>query len=106
MATKKRLSVSYEIQNFANTYLGKITKFQGNGLFRFGVLSHLLGWRWKTPSVLIGLILFTALCFFLKSFQHNRGFVNSAYVVGGWGSSLSFCPLGFRGGTLGPYQGP
>ena len=44
MATTKRLSLIYEIQNFANTYLGKVTKFQGNGLFRFGVLSHLLGW--------------------------------------------------------------
>ena len=27
----------------------KVNKFQGNGLFRFGVLSHLLGWKWKTP---------------------------------------------------------
>ena len=58
MATKKRLSLIYEIQNFADTYLGKVTKFQGNGLFRFGVLSHLLGWKWKThtpPPALIGL---------------------------------------------------
>ena len=46
MATTKRLSLIYEIQNFANAYLGKVTKFQGNGLFCFGVLSHLLGWRW------------------------------------------------------------
>ena len=45
MAAKKRLSLIYEIQNFANNYLGKVIKFQGNGLFRFGVLSHLLGWR-------------------------------------------------------------
>ena len=103
MATKKRQSVSYVIQHFANTYSGKVTKFQGNGLFCIGVLSHLLGWRWKTPLVLIRLILFTALRFFLKSFKQNRGFVNSAYVVGGWGSSLSFCPLGLRGGTRGPY---
>ena len=29
--------------------MGKDTKFQGNGLFPSGVLSHLLGWRWKTP---------------------------------------------------------
>ena len=57
MATTKRLCLIYEIQNFANTYLGKVTKLQGNGLFRFGVLSHLLGWRWKTPPVLIGLSL-------------------------------------------------
>ena len=37
------------IPNFANEYLGKVTKFQGYGLFRFGVLSNLLAWRWKTP---------------------------------------------------------
>ena len=49
MATKKRLSLLCEIENFANIYLEKVTKFQGNGLLRFGVLSHLLGWRWKTP---------------------------------------------------------
>ena len=58
MATKKRPSPINEIQNFANTYLGKVTKFQGNSLFGFGVLSHLLSWRWKTsppPPVLIGL---------------------------------------------------
>ena len=59
IATKKVLSPIYEIRNFANTYLGKVTKFQGNGLFCFGVLSHLLSWRWKTPPpppmVLIGL---------------------------------------------------
>ena len=45
MAAMKRLSLTYEIQNFANTYLEKVTKFQGNGLFRFGILSHSLGWR-------------------------------------------------------------
>ena len=35
----------------------KLTKFQGASLFRFGVLSHLLGMGWKTPPppVLIGL---------------------------------------------------
>ena len=49
MATKKRLSLIYELENFAKTYLGKVTKFQGNGFFRFGVLSNLLAWRWKTP---------------------------------------------------------
>ena len=49
MATKKRLSLIYELENFANTYLGKVTKFQGDGLFRFGVLNNLLSWRWKTP---------------------------------------------------------
>ena len=50
MATAKRPSLIHEIENFANTYLGKVTKFQGNGLSRSGVLSHLLGRRWKTPG--------------------------------------------------------
>ena len=49
MATTKHLSLIYEIQNFANTYLGKVTKFQGNGLFGFGVLNHLLGYMWNPP---------------------------------------------------------
>ena len=49
MATKKHLSLIYELENFVNTYLGKVTKFQGDGLFRFGVLSNLLAWRWNTP---------------------------------------------------------
>ena len=53
MATKKRSSPIYEIQNFANTYLGNVSKFQGNSLFRFGVLNHLLGWRWKTAAPVI-----------------------------------------------------
>ena len=47
MATKKRLSIIYELENF-----------QVDVLFRFGVLSNLLAWRWKTtpPSpALIGL---------------------------------------------------
>ena len=35
MATKKRLPLIYELENFANTYLGKFTKFLGDGLFRF-----------------------------------------------------------------------
>ena len=48
MATKKCLCLIYELENFANTYLGKVTKFQGDGLFCFGVLSNLLAWRWKT----------------------------------------------------------
>ena len=30
MATKKRISLIYEIENFADTYLGKVTKFQGS----------------------------------------------------------------------------
>ena len=49
MATKKRLSLIYELENFANTYLGKVTKFQVGGLFRFGVLSNLLEVE-NTPS--------------------------------------------------------
>ena len=49
MATKKRLSLICETPNFGNAYLGKVTKFQGYSLFRFGVLSNLLAWRWKTP---------------------------------------------------------
>ena len=57
MAIKKRLSLIYEIEKFTNTKLAKVPKFQGNGLLRFGILSHLLDWRWKTtplPQVLIG----------------------------------------------------
>ena len=50
MAKRKRLSLICEIPNFANAYLVKVTKFQGYSLFRFGVLSNLLAWRWKTPS--------------------------------------------------------
>ena len=42
METRKGLSLIYEIQNFANTYLEKVSKFQGNGMFHFGILSHLL----------------------------------------------------------------
>ena len=49
MATMKDVSLICEIPNFANAYLGKVTKFQGYGLFRFGVLSNLLAWRWKPP---------------------------------------------------------
>ena len=32
MATAKRPSLIYKIENFANTYLGKGTKFQSNSL--------------------------------------------------------------------------
>ena len=42
MATRKGPSLIYEIRNFANKYLGNVRTFQGNGSFRFGVLSHLL----------------------------------------------------------------
>ena len=41
------LSLICDIPNFVNAYLGKITQFQGYGLFRFGVLCNLLIWRWK-----------------------------------------------------------
>ena len=53
MATKKHLSLIYELENIFNSYLGKVTKFQVVGLFRFGVLSNLLAWRWKTPPLLV-----------------------------------------------------
>ena len=49
MATRKRLPPIYKIKKFAYTYLGRVTKFQANGLFLFGVLSHLLGRRCKPP---------------------------------------------------------
>ena len=52
MATTKGLSLICKIPNFANAYLGKVTKFQGYGLFRSGVLSNLQVWRWKTPPPL------------------------------------------------------
>ena len=56
MATRERLSLICEVPNFANAYLGKVTKFQGYSLFHFGVLSNILAWRWKTPpQVWIGL---------------------------------------------------
>ena len=48
MATAKGLSLICEIRNFANAYLGKVTKFQGYGLFRFGVLSLEVG---NTPGM-------------------------------------------------------
>ena len=37
MVTKKQLSLIYELENFADTYLGKVTKFQVDDMFRFGV---------------------------------------------------------------------
>ena len=44
MATKKGLNSKFCWYVFRKSH-----KFQGIGLFRFGVLSHLLlGWRWKT----------------------------------------------------------
>ena len=75
MATKKLLSLIFDIQNFGNSYLGKVTKFQGNSLLHLGVLSHLLGWMWKTPPplVLIGSNLF------------DMGFFESSVMGGGGG---------------------
>ena len=35
MATKNRLSLIYEHENLTDTYLGKVTKFHGDGLFCF-----------------------------------------------------------------------
>ena len=35
MATKKRLSLIYELKSFADTYLVNVTKFQADALFRF-----------------------------------------------------------------------
>ena len=46
--------VYFQFMKFKFCYyvFGKVTKFQGNGLSRFGALSHLLGWTWKaTPLV-------------------------------------------------------
>ena len=51
MATEKDLSLIYEILNFANSYLRKVRKFQGNGLFRFEVLGHLAWGKWKIDRV-------------------------------------------------------
>ena len=39
MATRKLLFLIYKIENFANSQFWKVTKFQGAGLFRCGVLS-------------------------------------------------------------------
>ena len=47
MATMKRLSMIWKFENLANNYLGKVTKFQGNGFCRFGVLRHLISFTWK-----------------------------------------------------------
>ena len=52
----------YDIQHM---YLGKDTKFQGDSLFRIGVLGHLLGCRWNPCPVyeLAELILLSFLIF-------------------------------------------
>ena len=39
-ATTKRLSMICVSENLANTYLLDVTKLQGNGICRFGVLRH------------------------------------------------------------------
>ena len=56
MATRKRLSLICEIPNFANAYVGKVTKFQGYRLFRFGVLSNLLAWNRVKKSYITSLV--------------------------------------------------
>ena len=56
MATQKRVCLIHELGNFAHTWFRKVTKSQGDGLSRFGILSHLVGWKWKAPpQVLIRL---------------------------------------------------
>ena len=50
MATTKGLSLICEIPKFANAYLGKVTKFQGHGLFHCGVLSNLLALSFSLTS--------------------------------------------------------
>ena len=54
MATGKGLSMICNFQIFANTNLGKFTKYECSGLGCFGVLRHLLGREWN-PPMLIGL---------------------------------------------------
>ena len=57
MATKKHLSLIYELETFANTYLGKVTKFQVDDLFLFWSSEQFTGLEVENtlPSVLIGL---------------------------------------------------
>ena len=43
MATQKRVCLIHELGNFADTWFQRVAKFQGDGLSRFGVLSHLVG---------------------------------------------------------------
>ena len=42
MATQKRVCLIHEFGNFADTWFRKVTKFQGDGLSRVGVLNHLV----------------------------------------------------------------
>ena len=46
---KESLSLIFELENFANTQLRKVTKFQGDSLFRSGVLSHYWAGGGKHP---------------------------------------------------------
>ena len=48
MTTRKGLFLIYDIENTSNTYLRKVTKFQGDGVCRFGVLGIYVE---NTPSV-------------------------------------------------------
>ena len=50
MATKKRLPLIYEIENFTDTYLVKLTKFQGNGFAPFWSSEPFTGLEVETPS--------------------------------------------------------
>ena len=49
MATKKRLILIFEIENFANTQLWKVTKFGGNQLKTKKVINRQTKFTWKTP---------------------------------------------------------
>ena len=98
MATRKRLFLIYKIENFANTQFWKVTKFQGASLFRCGVLSHLLGMGWKTPSayrvkeVQKGCSLSTSFIFFWPlmelEFQWSQPGCIFSCLVSSWSTSL------------------
>ena len=49
MATKKRLFLIFEIENFANTQLWKVTKFGGNRPKTEKVINRQTKFTWKTP---------------------------------------------------------
>ena len=49
MATKKRLFLIFEIENFANIQLLKVTKFGGNRPKTKKVINRQTKFMWKTP---------------------------------------------------------
>ena len=49
MATRKRLFLIFEIENFANTQLWKVTKFGGNRSKTKKVINRQTKFMWKTP---------------------------------------------------------